>query len=283
MKKIYLLTCLMVTVAVVAEAQSFYALRRSRSLILSVGTGTSTYFGELKNDNDYIDAKPNFNVGLQYFIIPQLAIRGEANWFQLSGDDAEANSGGRDQRNLSFISDNYEVSVTAALHLKPMAYRYYQRPPFNVYAFAGLGIGYFNPKAELNGVRYALAPLKTEDVEYSRTQIVVPFGLGVKIKAGPFFNIVAEGGYRKTFTDYIDDVSTVHPDKSSWTDPVRIALSDRGPEVDAAPRTPGYIRGNPEKKDGYALLNLKIEYYLPTSFGPRNNPAYRKKRRPYNR
>lgn len=283
MKKFYLLTCLLITAAVVAEAQSFYAIRRSRSLILSVGTGTATYFGELKNDGDYIDAKPNLNVGLQYFVIPQLAVRGEVNWFQLTGNDAEANGGGRDRRNLSFVSDNYEIGLTGALHLKPMSYRYYQRQPFNAYVFTGLSLLYFNPKAELNGVKYALAPLMTEDVKYSRTQFVIPFGGGVKFKAGPFFNFVIEGGYRKTFTDYLDDVSTVHPDKSTWTDPVRIALSDRGPEVDAAPRPPGSIRGNPDKKDGYFLMNVKIEYYLPTKFGPKSNAAYRKKRRPYNR
>ena len=69
-----------------------------------------------------------------------------------------------------------------------------------------------------------------------------------------------------TFTDYIDDVSTVHPDKSTWTDPVRIALSDRSGEIYDAPiYPPGYIRGNPKTNDGYFLLNVKVEYYLPTN------------------
>jgi hypothetical protein len=282
MKRFYLLTYLLVLVTVVAEAQSFYAIRRSRSLIFSAGTGTATYFGELKNNGDFIDPKPNLNVALQYFVMPELALRGEVTWFQLAGDDAEANAGGRDQRNLSFVSNNFEATITGAFHLKPMAHRYYQRPPFNAYVFAGLGLLYFNPTAELNGERHALQPLMTEDVAYSRTQVVVPFGIGAKIKAGPFFNIVLEGGYRKTFTDYLDDVSTVHPDKSAWTDPIRVALSDRGPEIDMAPRPVGYVRGNPDKKDGYFLMNFKVEYYLPTNFGPRNKPSYRKQRRPFN-
>lgn len=283
MKKLYLLTCVLIVASLAADAQSFYAIRRSRSVIFSAGTGTATYFGELKNDGDYIDAKPNLNVGLQYFVIPRLSLRGEVNWFQLSGNDAEATGGGREFRNLSFVSNNYEVSLTGAFHLRALTGRYYQRPTFNMYGFAGVGLLYFNPTAELNGERYALAPLMTEDVAYNRTQLVVPFGIGAKVKAGPFFNFVIEGGYRKTFTDYLDDVSTVHPDKSTWTDPIRIALSDRGPEVDFPARPVGYIRGNPEKKDGYFLLNVKVEYYLPTSFGPRNKPSYRRKRRPYNR
>lgn len=282
MKKFYLLTYLLILVTVVAEAQSFYAIRRSRSLIFSAGTGTSTYFGELKsNGGGYIDPRINLNVGLQYFVIPQLALRGELAWFQLSGDDA-ASTGAHLRRNLSFVSNNFEASVTGAFHLKPMNYRYYQRPPFNAYVYAGVGLMRFNPRAELNGTMHSLQPLMTEGVEYGRVGVVLPAGLGVKVKAGPFFNFVLEGGYRKTFTDYLDDVSTVHPDKSTWTDPIRIALSDRGPEVDIAPKPAGSVRGNSDKMDGYFLMNLKVEYYLPTTFGTPKQ-SYRKKRRPYNR
>jgi hypothetical protein len=283
MKKVYFLTYLLVLVAVVAEAQSFYAIRRSRSIIFSAGTGTSTYFGELKSKGGYIDPRINMNAGLQYFVVPQVAVRGEVSWFRLGGDDAGAN-GAYATRNLSFVSNNFEASITGALHLKPMNYRYYQRPAFNAYVFTGIGILYFNPRAELDGVMYPLQPMMTEDVDYSRTQIVIPVGAGIKLKAGPFFNFVVEGGYRKTFTDYLDDVSTVHPDKSTWTNPIRVALSDRGPEIDAAPRRAGAVRGNPDKKDGYFLMNLKVEYYLPASFGGSRKPqSYRKKRRPYNR
>ena len=282
MKKVYLLTYLLVLVGVVAEAQSFYAIRRSRSFIFSAGTGTSTYFGELKSKGGYIDPRINMNAGLQYFVIPQVALRGEVAWFQLAGDDSDAN-GAHARRNLSFVSNNFEASITGALHLKPMNFRYYQRPPFNAYIFTGVGLLYFNPKAELDGSMHALQPLMTEDIAYKRTQIVVPFGAGIKVKGGPFFNFVLEGGYRKTFSDYLDDVSTVHPDKSTWTNPVRIALSDRGPEIDAAPRAPGAVRGNPDKKDGYFLMNFKVEYYLPASFGSPKPQSYRKKRRPYNR
>lgn len=283
MKRFYLLTYLLILVTVVAEAQSFYAIRRSRSLIFSAGTGTSTYFGELKSKGGYIDPRINMNVGLQYFVIPELALRGEVAWFQLSGDDASS-KGAHATRNLSFVSNNFEASITGAFHLKPMNYRYYQRPPFNAYIFAGVGVMRFNPRAELDGVMYALQPMMTEGVDYSRVGIVLPAGIGVKVKAGPFFNFAVEGGYRKTFTDYLDDVSTVHPDKSTWTNPIRVALSDRGPEVDAEPRPAGWIRGNSDKMDGYFLLNFKIEYYLPTTFAGRPTPqSYRKKRRPYNR
>src|SRR5687768_7426286 len=110
MKKFYLLTYLLILVTVVAEAQSFYAIRRSRSLIFSAGTGTATYFGELKDKGGFIDPRVNLNAGLQYFVIPHLAVRAEMAWFQLAGGDGRAN-GAHDLRNLSFVSNNFEANI----------------------------------------------------------------------------------------------------------------------------------------------------------------------------
>ena len=282
--RFYPLLSLFVLAGLAAEAQSFYSVRRDRSLILSGGTGTSTYFGELANPGDYFDARPNVNVALKYFLSPHISVRTEIDWFQLSGSDAKAGASDRIPRNLSFVSSNYELSATGAYHLFPLGNRYYQRPVFNVFVFGGVGLLRTNPKAELNGKKYALQPLQTEGVKYSRFQFVLPYGLGVQMKAGPFFNIAVEGGYRMTFTDYLDDVSTVHPDKSTWTDPVRIALSDRGGEVGYI-WAPGRIRGNPDTNDGYFLLNIKVEYYLPTNFifGSNSKKLYRNKRKSYYR
>ncbi|HEY0740182.1 MAG TPA: DUF6089 family protein [Chryseosolibacter sp.] len=281
-----LLFCILFFAVIAADAQSFYSVRRDRTLIFSAGSGTSTYFGELANPGDYFDARPNINIGLSYFVAPQISVRAEATWFQLAGSDAKAGDPTRTPRNLSFVSDNYEIGLTGALHLFPLGNRYYQRPVFNAYGFAGLAVMRFNPRAELNGTKYPLQPLMTEGVKYSRTQLVIPYGLGVRLKAGPFFNLAIEGGYRLTFTDYLDDVSTVHPDKSTWTDPLRIALSDRSGELNngVSRFEPGRIRGNPEKNDGYFLLNIKVEYYLPTNFLFKNqSKLYRSKRKVYYR
>lgn len=277
----YAVLSIIIFAGISASAQSFYSVRRDRTLIFSAGTGTSTYFGELTNPGDYIDARFNINAGLSYFVSPRLSARAEVTWFQLSGSDAKAGDPGRVPRNLSFVSNNIEAGLTGAFHLLPIGNRYYQRPVINAYGFAGIAVMRFNPKAELNGTKYALQPLQTEGVKYNRTQLVIPYGLGARLKAGPFFNLAIEGGYRLTFTDYLDDVSTAHPDKSQWTDPVAIALSDRGGEIGLAPMAVGSKRGNPEKNDGYFLLNVKVEYYLPNNFLFKNsqNALYRNKRK----
>ena len=281
MRKLLLISSLVTFFASVANAQSFYSVRRERSLILVAGTGSSTYFGELANDGDYIDAKLNVNAGLQYFFGNHISARAEITWFSLKGSDAIAGDPGRIPRNLSFNSNNYEISGTAAFSLFSNKDRFYRRPGINIYGFAGLGFIFFNPTTEYKGDKVALRPLETELVAYNRFGIVIPYGLGVRLKVTPIFNISIEGGYRTTFTDYLDDVSTTHKDPSKFTDPLAAALSDRRPEIGLPLAADGYIRGNPDTNDGYMLVNAKLEYYLPMDFSRRSsyNPGNYKKKK----
>lgn len=286
MKKVYLVPCLLILVTVVAEAQSFYTLRRDRSLIATVGLNTSTYYGDLKDDSDLLDAKPSLSVGLMTSLTRRISVRGEFSWVTLSGADEEYpdDGSGRFDRNLSFVSSNYEINVNAVYNfVAQRGNRFYQRPNLNGYAFIGIGGLLYNPKAELNGNKYALRPLKTEGVSYGSFAFVIPFGIGGKVKLTPFVNLAIEAGWRKTFTDYIDDVSTVHIDNASIANPIARQLADRRPEIGLPVAAAGRIRGDSSKKDAYMLLSAKIEYYLPIQFGTQYRKIYNRKRRPYSR
>ncbi len=278
---------LLLTISSFSEAQSFYSARRERSLILSGGLGTSTYYGDLANSNAYIKANPNVNAALQYFLTNRIGARVELNWFTLAGDDKDANGGGRVERNLSFQSSNFELSAVGIVNLFTSGDRYYRRPGINVYGFAGVGLLYFNPKAtDQLGNSVALKPLKTEGVSYSLVTTVLPFGLGTRFKVNPMFNLSIEAGFRKTFTDYLDDVSTTYPGAAAFADSQdpqqSIYFSDR--RVDPVLNgTTGGVRGNPNSLDSYLLLNAKVEYYLPWAFGGDDRKKYSKKRSAFKR
>jgi hypothetical protein len=275
---------LLLTISSLTEAQSFYSARRERSLILSGGLGTSTYYGDLANTNAYIKANPNVNAALQYFLTNRIGARVELNWFTLAGDDKDANGGGRVERNLSFQSSNFELSAVGMINLFTHGDRFYRRPGINIYGFAGVGLLYFNPKAtDQLGNSVSLQPLKTEGVAYSLVAPVIPFGLGIRFKVNPMFNLSIEAGFRKTFTDYLDDVSTTYPGASSFNgDAQAIYFSDR--RVDPALNgTAGGVRGNSNSLDSYLLLNAKVEYYLPWAFGGGDRKKYSKKRGSFKR
>jgi hypothetical protein len=294
MNKVKVIVFFLIALPSLLEAQSFYAIRRNRELILNVGSGTANYRGELVNPKSMGKTRPNIVIGAEYFFKPRIAARAELTWFQVAGTDKTADDD-RKERNLSFRSNNWELSLSGVVNLTPVGTRFYQRSAINFYGFAGVALLYMNPKAELNGKWHALQPLQTEGVKYSRFQPVIPYGLGVKIKYGPFFNILIEGGYRLTFTDYLDDISShKYTDPSTLKSDLSRTLADRRQEryiEEGKPIPRAYnkppeelykvgVRGNPSKNDGYFLLNVKVQYYLPYQvFHDSSRKLYNQKRK----
>jgi hypothetical protein len=264
-----------------SEAQSFYAVRRNRNLMVNAGSGIAYYQGDMVDPRELGVLKPNIAVGAEYFFLPRFSARANLTWFQTAGNDVKANDD-RQERNLHFRSSNIEFNITGAINLIPTGLRFYQRARINLHGFVGIGITRINPKAEYQGEWIALQPLQTENIKYSRFQPVIPFGLGVRIKVDPFFNVLIEGGYRKTFTDYLDDVSsTRYPDPTLLKSDLARALSDRRPEIGTQPSRPTEVgkRGNPDNDDGYFITNVTIQYYLPTEIFRNQRKLYNSKRR----
>ena len=267
------------------SSQSFYALRRDRNFLVSLGSGTANYYGEMVNPGEFGKLRPNVAIGAEYYMTNRISVRAELTWFQLSGDDADADDD-RVERNLSFRANCLELSALGAINLTPMGLRFYQRSTLNFHAFAGLGLLYFNPKAKYQGEWHALQPLQTENKKYSRFQPVIPLGLGARIKLDPFFNILVEAGYRFTFTDYLDDASKHrYVDGTLLKNDLARALSDRRVEIDTQPSRPTEVgrRGNPDENDGYFITNITLQYYLPKMMFTNYNKLYNVKRKAYYR
>lgn len=280
----FLLLLTLALSATLADAQSFYAARRNRNLLVGLGSGTANYYGEMVNPGEFGILKPNIAVSAEYYFTNRFSTRAELTWFQLSGDDSKANDD-RKKRNLSFTSGNVELAVMGVINLSPIGTRFYQRSQLNFHAFAGFGVLHFNPKAEYEGKKYALQPLQTEGVKYSRLQPVIPVGLGARIKIDPFFNILIEGGYRFTFTDYLDDVSSRrYKDPATLSSDLSRTLADRRGEIgEDVPFDKG-VRGNPSKNDGYFIANITLQYYLPSEiFQSSQRKLYNSKRKSYYR
>ena len=182
--RLFLFTVLLCNLfASIGDAQSFYAARRKdKSVILVAGTGTSTYFGELANDGDYIDAKPNINAGLLYFFNNHISARAEITWFTLKGSDAQSGNAGRIPRNLSFTSNNYEISATGALNLFSNGNRYYRRPNFNMYAFGGLVLCTTIQRQSIKVKRLPYGPCKPNWLSIAVSDSSFPMVLGSDLK-----------------------------------------------------------------------------------------------------
>jgi len=235
-----------------------------------------------------------------------MSLRLNAFYGQVSASDQMTCSEARKNRNLHFRSNIIEVSTQTEITLLKKDIFSKKNPHSNranahrsdinqtikkyatgrqvaFYSFAGLGFFHFNPQAEYNGKWYDLQPLGTEgqgsatneisnpkQEKYSLNQIVIPMGIGMYYKTAAGVKIGFEVGFRKTFTDYLDDVSDVYADPAeveAANGPIAAALSNRTAEVTSSPTvlsnyTKGDKRGNPNSNDSYLFTMLTLSYTL---------------------
>lgn len=166
-----------------------------------------------------------------------LGIRLSGNYTYLEGDDAVIDTDGidelwRKQRNLNFRTNMWELY--GALEIYPIQLLFNRGENLHrlrPYGLAGVGVFHFNPEGSLvdvngNTIWYKLHPLRTEgqgmkEYPYSKpyklTQINIPLGAGIKYFFSERINFSMEVLYRKTFTDYIDDVSKKYIDEKDFS------------------------------------------------------------------
>lgn len=266
--------------------------------MFSFGLGVSSYHGDLHDvvyDGLGSAVGSNLGIGLRKKFGSQISMRLDLNWYGIGGDDAdngflagkdpdqrggprEGQSDTRFVRNLSFQARNIEASLFFTFNLIPVNGSYTRRPVLNPYIMLGIGFTTNNPKAEdpLTGELTNLRELNTEalaGVGYSSKAMVIPIGIGVRLKATQYVDILFEAARRFTFTDYLDDVSTEFPSLQELRDAGRTGdplaaerLFDRSAEAGYPTRVAGDDRGNPEKNDSYYIFQIRLELYLPDNF-----------------
>lgn len=236
---------------------------------LNLFLGASNYQGDLQ------DKRFTFNqshlaagVGLSYDLTERISLRGGITFGKVSGDDKQ---GRNKARNLNFSSGLTEGHLAAQYYITPLG-----QHSLTPYVFAGIALYHFNPYTyDTSGSKYFLKPLSTEGEGfiagkdyYSLTQMAIPFGGGVKLSLSNKINVGLEIGFRKLFTDYLDDLSDRYVDKNlllANRGAKAVELAYRGNEIkDGSPIYPegGVQRGNPKINDWYYFTGLTLSYKL---------------------
>lgn len=99
-----------------------------------------------------------------------------------------------------------------------------------------------------------------------------------------------EFGYLFTFTDYLDDVSTVFADPKELPFIESAIFANRSAEAfakgsedlpDPKYYTPGRVRGNPDNNDGYFVAQITLSYIIKASkdfYVPKKRGVFKNKR-----
>jgi hypothetical protein len=100
-------------------------------------------------------------------------------------------------------------------------------------------------------------------------------GIGFKYTIDRSWGVGLELGFRKTFTDYIDDVSTTYFDFSSYPgqyDPIAPILADPSDGSQPSNTVPGAQRGDNREFDSYMFAIFSINYKITSGGG--NRPRF---------
>jgi hypothetical protein len=224
---------------------------KSEKISVLGNLGLGTYFGDVCDNFDCMQLRPNIGIGATFRITDNFSNKTEINYFRLYSDDTW------ERRNLGFRSDNLEIYTAVMYDLFAYQKRFAFRNKINPYLFAGIGVAFYSPKAEIDGQWHNLRPMETEGLRYGTATPIIPLGVGIRYAYSRSIEFIAEGAYRITFTDYLDDVSGfkfVEADK--FEDPIARQLSNRSNVANSET----WQRGNPNSNDGYFLAQIKVRY-----------------------
>lgn len=273
--RIILSLCLIACLGVNLRAQQYVTSGDfDRISKASFGIGLNTYFGELRRATDpKLQTGLSASLGYEHLFTDQVAIRTSLSIYKIQADDSLSPLPANKVRNLNFKATNFEFVIQGMYY----AYRhpstgYKDRAFANPYFHLGIGITSNNPKAELAGTTYDLRPLSLEGQQYGGLALAIPMGFGFNFFLSRNFDLQMEVQYTLAMTGYLDDVSTVYRDPSSFSETNGVDATTLGllsdPRAALAnpidPVAAGTARGN-DTNDSYLRFGFRLAYFLPKS------------------
>ncbi len=204
------------------------------------------------------------------------------NYGTVSGDDAETDEPFNRFRNLNFRSSLLDAHMVFEFNF--FEYQIANRQStWTPYVLGGLSVFRFNPRGRLGDEWIALQPLGTEGQgtsaypdrkKYKRVQPALVFGGGFKFRVSDRAGINIETGVRRTYTDYLDDISTTYPKKNvllAENGPMALLFSDR--TVDSInDNNNDRQRGDAAHKDWYMFTMVQLSFTLSGKYNDHCKP-----------
>jgi hypothetical protein len=165
---------------------------------IGFGLGTFNYTGDLVRTYNIASSKPAGTVFYRSNISNVISLRTSITAGKIGASDA-ANpiDAFATKRAASFDLFLFEAAGTFEYHF--LDWRDSKRRlRFTPYLFAGAGL-------------FGFSGVEQKAAEYSNIQVAIPFGGGMKYVLNPKYYIAFEFGIRKTFFDYLDNVSEGNP------------------------------------------------------------------------
>jgi len=246
--------------------------QRTNYIRAGIAGGSTNYLGDLDNDFTFLFTKGSFGLDVSYKFNPLMSVRLGFMQGWAGAADSVSNDLARNRRNLHFRTPITEGNFQLVIDFIANDRRFRDRPNYVPYVFGGFSIFKFNPQALYQGEWVDLQRIGTEgqfilgnnDLDpYALVQLAIPMGAGVRFKLADQWDLELETGFRKTFTDYLDDVSGVYPDRDELFESAgggtlgtrAVILSDPDNVADL-----NGIRGDRTQADWYVFTVMRLNY-----------------------
>lgn len=251
-KTAYLFTAICITLIVRSSS--------AQSVEIGISAGAANYFGDLAPTPVISETKGAAGAFARINMSSTWAWTNSFMYAQVSGNDK--NFAFNTARNLNFKTDIYEYSSTIEFNYLKYGVGVLDNK-FTSYLFAGIGVFGFNPRGYYNGQWYNLRDFQTEGVAYQPYSFAIPFGIGLKWILNKNFNFECQFGFRKTYTDYLDDVSNTYPNNTNKSI-IAATLSDPSILINGGTiiNKQGFKRGNSDISDWYMIAQVSLSYRI---------------------
>jgi hypothetical protein len=254
-----------------------FLMGRSHAQVNEIGltVGGSYYIGDI-NPTRHFPKHTGLAGGLlfRHNLTERLAFRFQGIYGTLEAYDSDSKDTTQLLRNLHFRSRLLEGSVLFEINFLKYRSRGKDGKRWTPFVFGGLAYFRANPHAFFDDEWYELQPLGTEGQGtsarpgselYTVDQISIPFGAGFKFNLGRV-DVQLEWGMRRTYTDYIDDVSGTYVDNDLLAfenGPLAGIFGDRS-GLNARPgyNNADHARGDVNTRDWYVYSGLSITYII---------------------
>jgi hypothetical protein len=231
--------------------------------------GTSFYMGDLNPNIPFLQPDFAYGVLARYNFSSRWAAKMNLYQGVIHGDDEVSNF--QSERALTFRSGITELGGTMEFHFLPY-FNGSMRSYWTPYLFAGAAMVYHRPQRNETDLRdygtegqyntQFLLPPDTERPEYSYYSFSIPFGIGLKYSFSKRISASLEWGMRKTFTDYLDDVSTTYYTSAALVSQGTQEYEDLLYSDPNLSHEPNMQRGNSQTNDWYSFAGLTITYFI---------------------
>ena len=245
------------------------AQNENKTAWLGLFIGKMNYQGDLNpNSFTFAHSKVTAAVSIRQSFNRWLSVKGGLAIGSIEAAD-RYNRDYLKKRNLSFYTMIKEATLGLEASLLDLSTTH-----FTPYIYGSVSLFHFNPWAfDKNGYKTFLQPLSTEgqglsqfpkQKPYRLTQMNVGFGVGARYAVSEYMNVGVEFSQRKTFTDYLDDVSSIYVDRNVLLQAKgakAVEMAYRGDELPAGTTYPnhGEQRGTPSEMDWYYFFGINIE------------------------